>query len=211
VRTIIAISSCELYEQTGLNEPLRETWLKDLPEGWDYRFFHGRNSSPHEDVINLDCADEYYALTDKTKLKFKWCLEEGYDFVFSCFPDLYTVPVRLATCGYEAYPYYGTTAHNCPGGRYCQGGPGYFVRADAAKIVADTRESYPNEDCFVGDVLRRHGILPTHDDRFKYLGPGPLKTNDIISNHLSPVPGGYTAEVMWGEHKRWLDSHLTAA
>jgi len=207
MKVLVALSSCQAYEDSGLNQPLRDTWLPDLSTGWDYKFFHGRNSQPREDVINISCPDEYFALTDKTKLKLRWALEHDYDYVFACFPDLYARPERLRDCGFGNYPYYGTTAHNCPGRAYCQGGPGYFLSASAAKLVVDSPESYSNEDCFVADIMRQNGIAPQHDDRFRYLGPGPLKTNDIVSNHLSPIPGGYTADVMYGEHRRWLSSH----
>jgi len=203
---LVALSSCQAYEDLGLNQPLRDTWLTELPEGWDYKFFHGRGSNSREDVINLDVVDELYGLTEKAKAKFRWAISEGYDYIFSCFPDLYARPERLRDCGFRNHSYFGTTAHNCPGPAYCQGGAGFFLRTDAAKLVADSRESYLNDDCFVSGILRQHGIIPVHDDRFKYLGPGPLKSNDVVSNHLSPVPGGYTREVMLGEHRRWLES-----
>jgi hypothetical protein len=205
-KVLIAISSCEQYECRDLNSPLRDTWLQDLPENWSYKFFHGRGSKPREDVVVLDCADQYYALTDKTKLKFRWAVENGYDYLYACYADQYARLERLRDCGFEGHQYYGTTAHNCPGPIYCQGSPGYFIRSDAAKLVAYARESYPNDDCFVADILRKHGIVPKHDDRFKYLGPGPLATNDVIANHLSPQPGGYTAFGMFEEHRRWLES-----
>lgn len=205
-RILVAISSCQSYEDSGLNQPLRDTWLQELPDDWDYKFFHGANSQTREDVINLDCPEGMGGLTEKAKMKLRWAVDHGYDYVFSCFPDLYARPERLRDCGFGNHPYYGTTAHNCPGPSYLQGGAGYFIRSDAATLVANARESYLNDDCFVGGILRNHGILPTHDDRFRYLGPGPLKTNDVISNHLSPVPGGYTRTVMENEHHRWLES-----
>jgi hypothetical protein len=205
-KVLIAISSCEQYECRDLNSPLRDTWLQELPENWSYKFFHGRNSQPGKDVINLDVEDGMGGLTEKAKAKLRWAVGQEYDYVFSCFPDIYARPDRLATCDFKNFPYYGTTAHCCAGPKYCQGGAGYFLRRDAAEVVANSSKSFLNDDCFVGCILREHGILPTHDDRFKYLGPGPLRTNDVIANHLSPQPGGYTAEGMFQEHRRWLES-----
>ena len=203
-KVLVAISSCQAYENDGRNQSLRDTWLPELK--WDYKFFHGQGSQRRDDVVNVDCNDAYYDLTSKTKLKCKWGVEHGYDFIFCCFPDMYARPERLELCGFEQHYYFGTTSHNCPGGCYCQGGPGYFLSRRAAELIANCGENYPNEDCFVANILLRAGVKPIHCDGFKYLGPGPLKTNDVITNHLSVQPDGFTVACMHAEHDRWLNS-----
>ena len=58
----------------------------------------------------------------------------------------------------------------------------------------------------MADVLKSVGVLPTHHDGFRYAGPGPLRTNSVISNHLSTQPGGYTTAAMFREHENWNKS-----
>lgn len=188
----------------GANDAMRNTWLPEAKRlGIDYRFFHGREATPREDVIVVDCHDGYYDLTSKTKEKLRWALFQGYDYVFCCFPDTYACAERLVKCGFEKYDYYGTTYCHPGGNIYCQGGCGYFLSRRSAEIIVNDLRNYPNEDCFVADVLKGYGILPAHCEGFRYAGPGPLKSNGVISNHLSTQPGGYTVQAMLNEHKNW--------
>lgn len=209
MKTLVALSSCQAYEDKGLNEPLRQTWLPMLKvHDWDYKFFHGNGSSEKEDVIVVPCDDGYWDLTSKTKLKIRWALDHNYDYVFMCFPDLYASVTRLVHSRFERADYFGCV-HQHPGGNpYCQGGPGYFLSRKALKVLDGCTSNYPNDDCWVGDMLHnRYEIHREHCDGFRYCGPGPLSSNNVITNHLSTQPGGYKAEAMYAEHKNWLDSH----
>jgi hypothetical protein len=206
-RVLVAISSCEQYERDGLNAPPRETWLADAKaKGWDYKFFHGSGATPKEDVEVVNCPDEYYALTDKTKAKIRYALEHGYNFCFMCFPDTYACTERLFTCGFESYDYYGNVYQHPGGPRYCQGGPGFFLSRKAMEIINSSNKSYPNEDTFIGDLLHAAGVAPVECLGFKNLGPDPLRTNNSITNHLSTQPSGYTGENMRAAHRSWLNS-----
>lgn len=206
-RILIAISSCEVFETSGLNAPARETYLPDAVKlGMDFKFFHGRGASPKEDVVILDVPDEMYGLTEKAKEKARWAVEQGYDYVFSCFPDTYVCPERLITTGFGMLDYLGNV-HQFPGSApFCQGGPGMMFSRRACEILANDSTSYLNDDCWASDVLVKAGIHPVHNPAFTAFGPGPLKTNSSITNHLSTVPGGFTREVMYEEHRRWLES-----
>lgn len=207
MRTLISISSCEAFEMSGLNDPLRKTWLQDAMElGFDYKFFHGRGSTEKNDVVVLDVEDALFGLTEKAKAKAKWAVENGYDFVFSCFPDLYARPERFLSCGYEKYDYSGNVYQHFGGPRFCQGGPGYFLSKTACAIVASDPSSYLNDDCWIADVLIGMNIEAQHIPGFMQCGPGPLKSNSFITNHLSTQPGGYTGKNVLEEHQRWLDS-----
>jgi hypothetical protein len=206
-KTLVAISSCQSYEDSGLNQPLRDTWLPEIVKyKMDYKFFHGEGSSSREDVVQIGCNDAYYDLTSKTKLKLQWALSHSYDYVFCCFPDTYVCAERLVICGFEKYDYLGTVFCHPRGNAYCQGGCGYFLSIRAAEIVANDSRNYSNEDCFVADILKGAGILPVHHEGFRYSGPGPLRTNNVVANHLSTQPGGYTATSMLREHENWIKS-----
>lgn len=188
----------------GANNAMRSTWLPAATAlGMDYRFFHGIGAQEKNDVVLVNCCDDYYDLTSKTKEKLRWALYQGYDYIFCCFPDTYVSVGRLAQCGFEKADYLGTVYCHPGGNEYCQGGCGYFLSKKAAEIIVNDLRNYPNEDCFVADVLKDSGIPPTHHEGFRYAGPGPLKTNSVVSNHLSTQPGGYTVAAMLREHENW--------
>jgi hypothetical protein len=207
-KLLISISSCEYFESNGLNQPLRDTWLADAKTlGIDYKFFHGRGATPKEDVVVLPVVDELYGLTEKAKAKAKWAHDSGYEFVFSCFPDTYTCPERLLTSGFENFDYLGNL-YKFPDSiaAFCQGGPGYILSRRACEVVFSSHESYLNDDCFIGDLLHKAGMRGVHNEGFTAFGPGPLRSNSSITNHLSTQPGGYTVNSVRIEHERWLAS-----
>jgi hypothetical protein len=206
MKVLVAISSCQRYEDSGLNNPIRETWLPALSSiGWDYKFFHGEGSTPKDDVVVLPVEDALFGLTEKAKAKLKWAYS-NYDYVFSCFPDTYAVPERLLTCGFEYSDYLGNVYRFPKSSAFCQGGPGYFLSRSACLRVFSCSKSYLNDDCFIGDVLDSEQVKRIDHRGFTAFGPGPLKSNQNITNHLSTQPGGFTAEGMKAEHRRWLES-----
>lgn len=207
-KLLIAISSCQLYEDNGFNAPLRETWLPDAVKlGIDYKFFHGRGAAVKDDVIVVDCDDGYWDLTSKLIAKAKYTVENGYDYMFACLADCYACPERLLSCGFEQFDYFGDVYQHPGGSPYCQGGPGCFYSKKACLYLTESTTNYPNEDCWAGDVLNGHSdIVKGSSKNFAYCGPTPLKHNVIITNHLSTQPGGYIGSNMLNEHKMWLDS-----
>jgi hypothetical protein len=206
---LIAISSCEYFENNGLNEPLRQTWLPDAVRlGIDYKFFHGQGSTPKEDVVVLQVEDRLFGLTEKAKAKAEWAVKNGYDFMFSCFPDTYTCPERLLKSGFENYDYFGNVNQHPGGMPYCQGGPGYVLSNRACERIYKHPTSYLNDDCWVGDVLSGADVLRGDCKDFTNCGPGPMKGNTSITNHLSTQPGHYKADSVYAEHRQWKDSWL---
>lgn len=207
-KVLVAISSCQGFEDKGWNDSLRNTWLPDLAaHRWDYKFFHGRGAAAFkDDIVVVDSDDAYFDLTTKTKEKTKWAVRQGYEYVFMCFPDTFPCIERLVVCDFRKYEYYGTVFQHQGGTPYCQGGCGYFLSRRAAQIVAFSSQNYPNEDCFVGDLMHSAHIAPGHNDQFCYSGPGPLKTNQVVTNHLSTQPKGFSGPVVEEEYKRWKNS-----
>jgi hypothetical protein len=200
---LIAISSCEQFEREGLNTPLRETWLPDAKAlGMDVKFFHGVGAAPKEDVVVLNVVDELYGLTEKLKGKCRWAIEQGYDYIFSCFPDTYTCPQRLPF----ANDYLGNVHQFTGSVPFVQGGPGVILSRKSCEILSNDPSSYLNDDCWAADVLSKHRINAVHHPGFTAFGPGPLRNNSSITNHLSTQPCGYTGDNLRAEHKRWLES-----
>jgi hypothetical protein len=209
MRILCAISSCEYYENTGLNQPSRDTWIPEAKKlGLDCIFFHGRGATTKDDVIIVDVPDEMYGLTEKLRAKCRWAIDKGYDFVFSCFPDTYVCPERLLVCGFENCDYIGNVYQFSGSAPFCQGGPGYFLSRKSCQILADSTELYLNDDAWAGDVLNAAGVVRADHRGFTAFGPGPLKYNNSITVHLSTQPGGYTGHNMTAEHERWLESLL---
>lgn len=139
MKTLIALSTCHQYERDVSNDAVRETWLsKPLPAGFDYKMFVGSGTGKIEaDTIGLDCPDDYENLTWKLLAKLRWALEHGYDYVFSCFPDTYVVPERLASCGYENFDFMGhflQVERKRPWATL-RGGCGFFLSRAAMELV----------------------------------------------------------------------------
>jgi hypothetical protein len=172
--------------------------------------------------------DGYGFLSYKTRASLRWAFFEGYDYVFRCFPDTYCRPERLVQCGFEAHDYYGDfRAEQCGPDNYPSGGPGYFLSRKAFELLLDApikgvyrQVGRPEdnswlsdyaEDLWVGQILNRH-----RDKQLRYFddtrfinhgtrGPGPLRSNTIISTHLS-CPDRYYPDRMREKHSEWLVS-----
>lgn len=207
-RTLIAISSCQEYEDRGWHEAMRQTWLPEAQElGMDYKFFFGRGSKQKDDVVIIDCHDGYFDLTNKLKGKLKWASFQDYDYVFACLADCYAAADRLQHSGYEKYDYFGDIYCHPSGIPYVQGGPGMFLSRRAIEILNKANSSYPNEDCWVGDQLINKDLIVKDSKDFVWCGHspgfGPSPTNTHITAHLSNAEGGYRPELMWEKHKQY--------
>lgn len=205
---LIGVTSCELYERKGWNDPMRQTWLAEAKVlGIDYKFFHGHGSTIKNDILILECGDGYASSSEKLQGKAKWMLFQGYDYLFTCLADCYAVPERLLSSDFRKYDYFGNFSQHPGGTPYAQGGPGFFLSRKACKILADTRTVYPNDDCWAADQLYGHNLAYGHCDLLRWQGhePGnsPLKTNNIITAHLSNAAGGYQPELMLQKHREW--------
>jgi hypothetical protein len=222
---LIAISSCFDFEKNGNNQALRDTWLPDVGEaGIDYRFFFGTGQGaetselPSDAVLLSNVEDDYGHLSAKTQTSLRWASERHYDFVFRCFPDTYCCPERLAACGFQDFDYYGDfRGEQCRPDNYPSGGPGYFLSRRAFELLLNApiegvhRVGVYAEDLWVGQILNRHrdiGLKYFDDQRFVNHGTraaGPLKSNSLISTHLS-CPDRYYPDRMREKHAEWLAS-----
>lgn len=235
MRLLVAVSTCWDFEKNGSNQVIRDCWLRDCAAvGIDYRLFVGFGQGAeddflfgkmHHDTIFLpQIEDGYGHLSYKTQASLRWAHAVGYDFVFRCFPDTYCRPERLIKCGFEAHDYYGDfRGEHCTPDNYPSGGPGYWMSRKAYELLLNapiegagaqgkhTRVWSYAEDLWAGQILNWHrdkGLRYCDDKRFINRGtdrPGPLRTNEIISSHLS-CPDRYYPDRMREKHAAWLAS-----
>lgn len=227
MKLLIAISTCADWERRGLNNPMRETWLKDAAVlGIDYKFFVGRNialdASYLPDTVVLDCDDSYLHLSDKFAAKTQWALDRVYDYMYAVQPDCYVRLERLLRSGFDKVPYMGSLYRHATLGDYGQTGASITLNKEAMEIVAGdsspsrhadgSLEDINSEDARVGQILRKRGILLTNNAGFRISGldePGPRRNNFVIASHLSyrnwiQVP--YEATFMYAKHREFLES-----
>lgn len=151
--------------------------------------------APKSDEIVVPCPDGYMYLGHKTLHSHKWALDNGYDFVFQCFPDTFVDIDKLMTSGFENYDYVGIGL----GGHeksFASGGSGYWTSRKA--IIALLTEPVDDwaEDRWVGRALKRHGINIRQDDRYGNNNHQPRKNNRYITQHLADTPRVYEQGLM---------------
>jgi hypothetical protein len=138
MKILIAITSCGLFEENGINQACRDTFLQDVKKFPDltYRFFIGKGdpadnhlmrylegiSHPSqnttfdtcskftlkEDTILLPVPDDYKHVAFKTQEKLKWALNNGFDYIFLCFADTYINIKRLINSDFINQDYIGS-------------------------------------------------------------------------------------------------------
>lgn len=190
MKTLIAILSCHAlrhYEQAQ-----RDTWIKDIPAGVDYKFFLGNKEGVHDsslriydaDEVHLDVSDGWSSITEKCVAMFRWALEQNYDFVWKMDLDTFVRPKELLSKGFET--------HDWVGGQnnfFASGGSGYGVsKRSMERIVARPIDTTCEEDVHTARALLEQNIQLHADTRFKFY-PGAILTPDTISYHLSSVKG----------------------
>ena len=171
MKILIAIKACHHYHSRANAQ--RQTWIKDIPDGVDYRFFLGRsgkavNTPTPSDEVLLNADDSYYGLPDKMRKACEWAVERGYDYVFFCDDDTYVVVDRLLAAVPVDQDYVGRLRG--PSGPwpapYCSGFA-YWLSYKALKIVATTKLSVDNaDDRAIGNMLQEAGVKGTLDPRF---------------------------------------------
>jgi len=201
-KILIAINSCKQYEDDGFSQHLRDTWLRDAKTyGFDYKFFVGRGAQENEDVVAVDAGDSYLELGSKSVEKFKYAVRQNYSFVFGADCDTAMCMERLATCGFDAFDYYGDFYHQNPRqpwphgsyGKFCQAGPGFFMSRKAMQyFIQDYKEGL--SDNLMGDICRSHSDVKIGDGGWERFSTplfvddhGPRRSNAIITAHLSTI------------------------
>lgn len=217
MRVLISIFTSNLYAGNGICQAQRDTWLKDVSavENLDYKFFMGRGEHPLDsDEVRLDnVGDGHENSSPKTVEIRRWALNAGYEHVFLCANDTYVRPERLMASGFEQYDYVGYPISNGGGANIeghfdlCSGGAGYWTSKQVMEDMVNTPITDSVEDRWTGEVVRSSGLFLTPDMRYNcFAVPYPLKSNDIITCHLSVRTGEYDVQQMYWTHEQWVNS-----
>jgi hypothetical protein len=211
MKILIAITSYEAARHNGMNDAVRDTWLKDLDRSKaDALFFSGRDTIKTNglDEVRLNVPDGYNAVTHKVIESTRWALNYGYELIFRTYPDVYIRPERLLTAvpdkAYVGHPMAGAN-----GVIYASGGAGYWLRAREAAFLLDNMIPYDwAEDRWVGTVMQANNVILWGDTRYSPIARPPLVRNEQITSHLSRPgddgkAGTYKPQWMYNTHKFW--------
>jgi hypothetical protein len=150
--------------------------------------------SPKSDEVVVPCPDGYLYLGHKTWHSHKWAIDNGYEFIFQCFPDTFIHIPRLVESGFEDYDFTGWEIGNARKGYYPAGGNGYWTSRHAAELMLQEPVDDWAEDRWAGKALLNRGIRLHHDPR--YSAELPRLDNNLITAHLCDTPKVYNSGMM---------------
>jgi hypothetical protein len=235
-KLLVGILAC--HHRAQHLQACRDTWVKDINDQFDYKFFFGRGSHDFQsDEVSLECDDAYRGLACKVQETCRWALANGYDSFVKLDDDTYARPERLVNAVTEDW-----SQHDYVGrvngatdmyheSLYARGGVGYYLSKRAMEYLAAQPTPNPDipkdyaEDSWVGRNMGEGGFVAVNDNRLRCAaGSGPNRT---------PRPNGFTgwkadcpvksndyittceflgSEMIQGPHREWLmsiDSHST--
>ena len=199
-RVLFAILSCHAlrhYEQS-----LRDTWIKEIPEGVDHRFFLGSPNLDYvfSDEVFLSVGDSLQDLTHKTVEMYRWVVEKDYDFVLKVDLDTLVRPLGLLQSDFKQFDWVGGQ-----NSFFASGGAGYTLSRKAMRAVIDHPiELGPAEDVHTAHALAAQGIELHADDRFKFY-PGDVMDDRTITFHLSSVKAWDAKATPTDMYSVWAD------
>jgi hypothetical protein len=183
-RIVIGIMSAQKFADR--RKRCLETWAVSTAEA-ETVFFVGDPTLQEPvlegDLLRLPCPDDFKSLPQKIRMFCSWALENrDFQYLFKCDDDTYVSMKRLLQHSWQG-DYIGRGRSRV----YAFGGPGYFLSARAADIVAQNLlKENGREDVSVGRLLRKHGIslIQCHAlGRPPRYGELPTLENDLITSH----------------------------
>jgi len=151
---------------------------------------------PQADEVVLSVPDDYLHTSLKTKASLQWAIQQDFDYVFRCPTDTYIDLGKLVASGFEQHDYSGMQC-----GGYAAGGTGFWLSKKVARLVVDAPVTDWPEDRWVGEVLRKHGVVCHYDSRYAEMPTQPRRNNDVITSHLAHTPIKYVPSMMYDAHK----------
>jgi hypothetical protein len=141
--------------------------------------------TPQADEILVPTPDDYTHITAKSREAFRWAVAQGFDYIFTCYPDTFVNVDRLLKSGFTGHDYTGLSIG------YAKGGQGRWLSRKAAMLVMNESVTDWAEDRWVGQILARKGILLHNDRRYVDYPLAPAPGNDYITSHLAEMPIRY--------------------
>src|ERR1039458_698081 len=191
-------------DSTALQQTFNENWRQwttrfpSSPSVWEKKDVPPAplpgGFSAKDDTVILQIPDDYKHMSYKTRESLRWAVQQDYDFIFRACCDTFIDFPRLMASGFAAADY---IAGGMLQPLYGIGGPGYWLRNRAAKLVINAPVTDWAEDRWVGGVLYSHGINLTVDSRYVSFPQHPLKSNDFITSHIALMPIPYDERIMY--------------
>jgi hypothetical protein len=158
---------------------IRETWWKDVPDSVTKKFFYGSPAprEPEADEVFLPVKDDYAHLPYKTKAICQWALDHDVTHMFKVDDDTFVYVDRLLN-SIPTDPWSGR--YN--GGEFVAGGPGYWVNADAMRVIAQAPVNIKHEwaeDKWASSALLRANFRPHFDNRYVDLRRGSVADDTL--------------------------------
>ena len=213
MKILIAVLSCRAH--AAFQQAQRETWVKDIPEGVDFKYFVGyETTEPDEVQLGGDAfkpeqgLKKYPSLPDKTKRLCQWALDYGYDYLFKTDTDTVINVKNLLNSGFKKWDYSGGYNQE-ETGEFCSGGAGYWLSRKAMQIVSDSTFTSWAEDLFVAGSLKQAGILPVFDPGYRWK-PGEVIDSEAITLHLGSAlhPKKYEPGMMYEHYTKIMAVNL---
>lgn len=194
MKILVAVTNCWMYRKR--QDAIRNTWLKNVPENVDVRFFLGRTATPSEarpDEVHVDVDDGYPGLPAKTREMCRYALANGYTHIFKTDDDTYVQLQRLVESGFQDMGDY-IGRKRGPSGVWpapYASGFSYWLTRRAFEVVAEAKlTDDPAEDRWVGNVLHNAGMGCVPDYRYVIVQSlrnalshteGPRQGNNVIT------------------------------
>lgn len=201
MKVLVAIASCHKNKQR--RDWQRQTWLPELK--FEHKFFLGKpekmEALSEDNVVILNCKDDYKSLPEKVLEVIRWTRSNGYDKLLKLDCDVYCRPERLQ-------PPEGDYVGHAYGHRHYCSGAAYWLSAAAMDAILEKWYRRTNaEDYCVGYSLERARIKLTEDNRYrigwkslpKDIGENefPHPDNNTITFHM------YFPQFMLQMHNDW--------
>lgn len=177
--TVDWLMSQRCLDQQARVNTQRTTWLRELPEGVDYKFFYGsvlRQSNerrtkpvqpqlrePLTDEVFLPCGDNYTQNSHKLKEICRWAIAHGYEYILRVDDDTFVYPDRLLKSDWVGHDYSGPGTELHPGG--C-----LFLSRHAMEIIVKNPVTNYADDIWIAGLLKDSGVkahqIPTIWNKF---------------------------------------------